>query len=54
MDKFSELLGNVNNLIAGNTDVPVSVRVEKDTLYPILAAVVLVVLGGIILTKKLK
>ena len=54
MDKFRDLLGNVNNLLAGNTDVPVSVSVEKETLYPILAVVVVVVLGSIVLIKKLK
>ncbi len=53
MNKFSELLGNVNNLLAGNTDVPVSVSVEKETLYPILVAVVLVVIGGRVLIKNL-
>lgn len=39
--------------MAGNTDVPVSVSIDKETLFPLLAAVLLAVFGGIVLVKKL-
>lgn len=50
---MNDLIKNVNKLIAGEVDIPVVVKIESETLYPLLIGIMLIIATAIVLVKKL-